>query len=547
MIHIKALKFIVLSAFLSLNIIAVQAQPTGDENSEQISIIQNYQPILADAVKLNFNPELPGNSFEKPALSYQLPSRSLDLPYQSPSVRPLAMKPLPLDPLKNVYAKVGAGNKALPFIDFYVNSGRSGKYNNKTDYFNWGLHGGFVNAPAGIENQTYTELKTNAFVQYYVDKVELSGQVNYNQDNIRFYGYNHDSSFTANQVKQIYHFVNGTFAVNNAKKTSYKIDYSTKLDYNYLWDIRKHREINPVFKGVINKEFDNGHQLNIGILLDYTSYAFDTLKNNRTILSVTPNYKLGDDNWFVKIGLNGGVDEDGFYLFPDALFQRELIGKGLVFYSGWHGGIEKNNLKTISDINPYLSDTLSFHNSRSQNRFMGFKGGSQRFSWDARFAQKVVDYLPLFVNNKWDTSKFNLVYDTAAVILDMHGEASYAVNEKFRLLISGDFYNYSLKNQAKAWHMPSLKGKLSASYQLNKKLGFTADLFAYNKSFAKAPDASVKTLKGIVDINIGSTYKFSDSFYIFVEANNLTAAKYQRWYAYPNYGFNAMGGLIMTF
>jgi len=147
-----------------------QAQPTGDENNEQINIIQNYQPILVDAVKLNFNPDLPGNSFEKPNLEYHIPARSLELPFQSPEVRPLAMKPLPLDPLKNVYAKVGAGNKALPFIDVYVNSGRNGKYNNKTDPFNWGLHGGYVNAPAGIENQTFSELTTNGFLQYYVDK-----------------------------------------------------------------------------------------------------------------------------------------------------------------------------------------------------------------------------------------------------------------------------------------------------------------------------------------------------------------------------------------
>ncbi len=541
-------KYILLIA-LTIATQALNAQDDGQGGNEQINIIQNYKPILADAVKMRFNPQIPEATFEKPDLTYNLPSRSLDLPYSSPEVRPLAMKPLPLKPLKNVYAKVGAGNKALPFIDFYANSGRNQKYINKTNSFNWGVHGSFINAPAGIENQAYSELRSNGFVQYYIDKVALSGEVNYNQDNVRFYGYNHtDTSLPAGDVKQTYHFINGAFQINNARKTSYSFDYLARFDFNYLFDIRQHREINPIVKGMLNKRFKDGNDLRVNLLLDYTGYTFDTAKVNRTILSVNPWYRLNKDVWYVRIGLNGGVDEAGFYIFPDVVFQRELIGKALIFYSGWFGGIEKNNLKTLSDVNPFLADTLVFRNSRVQDRFMGFKGGpSQRMLYDVHFSQKVIDYLPLFRNNAADTSRFDIIYDTATVMLDMHGEVSYAINEKFRVLISGDFYNYSLRNEVQPWHLPTLKGNLNATWQMNEKLGFSADVYALNKTFARSPSGQVTTLKGVVDINLGATYKFSDSFHIFANVNNVASIRHERWYGYPGYGFNAMGGLIMNF
>ena len=50
-------------------------------------------------------------------------------------------------------------------------------------------------------------------------------------------------------------------------------------------------------------------------------------------------------------------------------------------------------------------------------------------------------------------------------------------------------------------------------------------------------------LPGTVDINIGSTFKMSSSFFIFVSVNNVASIQHQRWYNYPGYGLNVVGGL----
>src|SRR5688500_3229831 len=97
---------------------SASAQPVDDNFTDQIIIVvDDYKPILAEPVKQNFDPSLPPIENAPIAVTYDLPSKYLKLPYKAPDVKPLAMKPEPLDTLDNVFARIGLGNRAMPFLD----------------------------------------------------------------------------------------------------------------------------------------------------------------------------------------------------------------------------------------------------------------------------------------------------------------------------------------------------------------------------------------------------------------------------------------------
>jgi outer membrane receptor protein involved in Fe transport len=59
--------------------------------------------------------------------------------------------------------------------------------------------------------------------------------------------------------------------------------------------------------------------------------------------------------------------------------------------------------------------------------------------------------------------------------------------------------------------------------------------------------SGVNKLPTIFDANIGAEYALKPNFRFFATVSNLTATNYQRWYNYPVYGLNFMGGFKWLF
>ena len=54
-------------------------------------------------------------------------------------------------------------------------------------------------------------------------------------------------------------------------------------------------------------------------------------------------------------------------------------------------------------------------------------------------------------------------------------------------------------------------------------------------------------MKGYTDINLGVEYRYTKVLSGFVNISNLTGSRYYRWYNYPNYRFQIMGGVSYSF
>jgi hypothetical protein len=58
---------------------------------------------------------------------------------------------------------------------------------------------------------------------------------------------------------------------------------------------------------------------------------------------------------------------------------------------------------------------------------------------------------------------------------------------------------------------------------------------------------SVVSAPAFSDIGIGLEYRFYKRFSLFLEANNLAAQTYERWYLYPERPLDFRGGLSAVF
>ena len=55
------------------------------------------------------------------------------------------------------------------------------------------------------------------------------------------------------------------------------------------------------------------------------------------------------------------------------------------------------------------------------------------------------------------------------------------------------------------------------------------------------------TLPTILDMNLGIEYRYNSKISAFIDFNNFTASKYQRWSNYPTQSINIIGGATISF
>ena len=91
------------------------AQPTLPD--EEIDVIKDFEASLEESKKINVTPELPALDTTSRQLTYALPSKSIQIQYLPPRIRPLAIKKDKVDPSYNGFIKLGYGTPNRPFAE----------------------------------------------------------------------------------------------------------------------------------------------------------------------------------------------------------------------------------------------------------------------------------------------------------------------------------------------------------------------------------------------------------------------------------------------
>ena len=544
------------------------AQDSEGVDGSVIDIIKPYQPILADAVKISFAPQIEKNKNEKVAVDYSIPAKLFDVPYTPPMLKPAAMpKDNSKSELPTIYAKIGLGNYFGNYEDLIYSNTKNKNFNYGAEISNYAAH-----------SSTYTtkairETALQLYGTLYSPRFSMSGILKYENDKRNTYstevlGMNSDSTLR-------YHLNKISAKIRFENTTEMKLPFDWKSSVN-AYSVNKNFTNNVIFRRFNNTEtlYENGLNWNNQFLRKRkngdkiicnvnwnwselsTGKSFMTLDNSNTIiakqpnnlLTVNPYYQFNKPNWTTELGLNAAFSSGVFVLMPHYESTKNLVEKYLIFYTGWKGWVQKNSYWNLQQQCIWLGYS-ALQNSYNQDVYIGVKGtDNKRISYNLKFSRLYYQHFGMVVNaDSIRGGELKMKYVSDATILNFHADAAYNKNEKLVLGGAFDYFNfYKLPENTHAWHISPLKLNLNASYKLADKVKLNLAINSWG-SQKYLLGSKTNLMDGAVDLSLGATYNYNKNISAFVQLNNLLNQHYYSFYGFQSFGLNGLLGVVCKF
>lgn len=555
--NVYAMHKTVLLTIISFSAVMAYSQRSKDTsiNKEQ-KIIQKYEPKLIAATKIESVPVMEKPVSTPPVYTYTIQ------PEQTKTDK--IINPIPATDLfmkeennfPSSFIKLGYGNMKTPLAELYFNNKQDNKYS-------YGMHYRFLQTNSKDNNSfaDYTDHAVKGYLASYTSSGEFGLEANYKYNKYNYYGYVDTNTKAENNLaRSIRNFearayYNSTPAKNDKIKHrtafgfyNYQIDSATENDYNLSTRIYGNvSDFNNLENGVLSAT--------IGV--DYTTLQQAGMKmHKRVFIQIDPRFDFKYDVLDLSVGFNSTIFFDGndtAKLFPNLYIKATypLIQNVAYLYGGIDGHYIKRSVKSIIQTNQFTS-AYNITNSYENVKLFAGINGKVGSAIDAQFEINYLDVskMPLFISNKDSLNSFVMVLDQVN-ITKFGGAVNYSFSEKARIGLSGNFYNYETTDQPLAWQLPNIEGKLNMNYNFNNKIYPHVDIIAMSKqnqrTGASEKNYTQSSIKAFYDISAGIDFRFREKLSIFVQANNVLSNRYQRWYNYPVYGFNAVGGLTFIF
>lgn len=529
--------------------VSAQDLPTGE-----VDVVRSFEARLAEAERVTIDPKLPNLDTSLQRQQYRTINRQLEVEYPAPTIRPRGIRRERPDPGYNGYAKFGIGTPNAFTGEFNYNLVGN-------EDFEFGIDGyhNSANNDNNVENQRFSVTDLGVDGTYYFDQgFAVEAGLGYRTQSLYYYGYNDlneelgDSlgrfSFSPEQVRQRFNTIDLHGKIFNGERTLADFNYEAGVDLYILDDEFAARETGFVLNLGATKWFNDKDPLDIRLISDFTSYK-DTSKQSLNNFSLQPSYTIHSDRFQLKLGFNLTSSDDNFGFYPDMEASANLVDGVANIFLGATGGLQKYNMRTITDYNPFVETRLDIRNADFIHYYGGLKGGFAGFTYRAEVGYKNVDNLALYqLDDPLDTiPQFQVLYDTANIVT-FQGTIVYPVQERF--FISGTVTQniYSLDREEKPWHLPAFTVNVGARYITeDNKTSVRADFFLENGVPYRATDGTAQNLNALFDISLTGEYFFSENIGGFVTLNNLANNRRQRYFRYPTLGLNALFGLTARF
>jgi len=530
--------------------------------TENVTIVSNFVPTLSDANKLNAQPVIADTNVTISPLNYTFLTRKYKTAYASEPIKPARVGEQKFTKLYKFLLKAGFGNYTMPYGEFYAN-------NTYSRSFSIGAHLKHLSSSGKLKSWAYPGNSENA-VDFYGKKFfktsVIGGTIDYKRNVYHYYGFKPDEFLIQptdkNVYKQRFNLINADVYFNSTHHPdSLKLNYSVDLKYYYLNDYYNTTENAIALTGDINKDlhlfkFTSSQVLGIFARVNYC-FAQDTnLNYNAGIITLKPYLKTTFKGFNFNLGLDISTSADSnakMHFYPDVDVQFNIVKNILIVFAGIDGHLTQNSFLSFTTENPYVeSKTLLSYTSNPYNIYGGIKSNiSRSLNFSAAVSYSNLKNMPLYVNdtNMVFRNKFAVIYDDAK-LLNIKGELAYQKDEKFKLLVGGNFYNYKMATEQKAWQKPVFDAYIDFFYNIHDKFIISSSLIGRSNIYAKTFDGTsivAKNVKGFADISLGLEYRYSKILSAFLNLNNITSIKYYTWYNYPSYGFNLMGGVTYAF
>jgi hypothetical protein len=530
---------------LLLNVLAINmiAQDTLLKD-QSIKVKSFFKPVLRNAVKQSFYATPPVVDSSRPNLNYTVPAQNLFFTYQPVSLKPLALQNFNSFGWENSnYIKVGFGNYTTP----YVSAGFSLGNGSNTAL---GIYADYISSKGTLKNQDYAKLAIALQgAKSYEKGYELKGKVGFNQDEYFLYGYNNSLfSFTKDQVRQRYQTITLNAGFRNTIPTEYGLNYNPTLQSSIFTDNRSATETNINLNAPIEKNIGESFSIKLGVAMDYTNYKKTGTSINNNIVYVNPALLYKSTKVKINAGVSPSWDNGVLNILPNLTTDIQVQGSAFVLQFGWLGYYNKGSYQRWTSINPYINQPNKLPNTKVDERFIGLKGTTGNH---LVYALKAGYYgytnMPLFVNDSISGKSFNVVNESKLQAVHLHAEVGVIEKEIFHFAAGFNWNNYiTLQDNAKAWGLLPFDITGSLRWQLFKGLWLKSDVFIWDGARFKNGNTSNK-MNFVMDLNAGLELKVAKQFNVWLQANNMTNNKYQRWKNYETYGFNILGGIKYSF
>ncbi|MFO7867990.1 MAG: hypothetical protein R6U95_01670 [Bacteroidales bacterium] len=541
---------------------------------KNIRVYSEPKVQLSDVVRISDRPESKDSISLPINVRYSINTKPVETSYEISTLRAVSITGDKLPELYRGEASVGFGNYAKSYASFKYMSERSRQQQYGINVYH--------NASAGkvrLDNDQkvhagYSTDYISAYGKLFKDNVSLYGYVTPQFETVRLYGYETDTLFQPSLI--VYdttlakkHTQRRMFSVlshggiKSRKSEDNRYQFTQELFHDYT-------RFSPGFSESLLDITSEGYKKFDMISTGYTSEvswsarnfdASDTdLSRNYTHLTVLPYVGAAVDNWDVRVGLKFSQfwGKQQFSMYPDVELDYVYKDYAFVPYIRYNGRLESYSMKDMYEENPYFTDSLMINPTDYASVFdIGIKGRALKnlpFKVYTRFAN--IHNMHLWVNDieATDTAQntFTVVYDNASVFT-AHAEAGIS-RKKTDMLWSVTYNSYDLETQKKAWHKPGLEAKFTLKYNVihprthRNKLVLRTEVFFEDMRYAKNMMTNEEQLmNGLFDCNIGIEYFYSSVFVAFLDFQNLTATKYERFNKYPVQRFQVMFGVSYSF
>ena len=520
--------------------------------TEEIEVVRPYKPILAEAVKLRRNPDLTNNKPYKPALTYNIEGKKLELNSDIAQLEAQKLAQVKADILKNNYAKIGAGNLNTGLGELYINNG-------KDPALTTGMFIKHLSQQGSLNKQQFSNQQASVFGRSIGEEVTIAGKLNYERNSTYFYGFDPKlPSPSIDPGKQRFNTMEAEGELmNNFSEDNTLVNYAAKFNGYYFNNISEGRETSAILSGYFNKALSKFH-LGLGASIDLTATKDSLYDITNNLFKANPFVKFKGNGFLLNIGLNlvqefGTVSKLNF--LPAVSIEIPIALEYATLFGGVSGDVLKSNLREFSTLNPYVNNNLSIINSVERlNFYGGIKGNAgSGFGYKVMGYYKTVDNLPLFVNNSTSPQRFDVVYDEEAKISAIEGELSIKASDVISIYGKAQFTNYNLSTEQEAWFKPVIQLTSNAKAQINKKFSLDAEILFRDPTQAKvlsnisAAGPTIVSIKSFTDFSAGAEYRFNEKVGVFARANNIFNTAYQQYLYYPKLGLNVLGGFNYSF
>ncbi len=524
------------------------AQPDDDEiDSEEIDVTKTYKAGIINAKKYSTSPKLPENKGKELRESeYDLPAKLLDLEYEAPTIKPIAMRRAPTAPVYRFWSKLGYGTPNHAYADLRLNNGQSEKID-----FNLNIKHHSANRNKKVKHQRFGNTDGIIDGTYYADAgFAIGGTLGIDVDQHHYFGHADSLVFEKAEVLQRFITTYGKVRFNNSKEVQLKLNYWVNGDFHVTRDRYEAAENRVGFDIGVRKWINENHWLEIALDDHYRFYNDSFSVNSRqasNVLAIKPHFMLNTGNFKLKAGAYMGFDGE-FVPYPDIEASYALLdGKATVF-AGWNGEVQQAQFREFGNYNPYIKSVLTLKNSRLQNRYFGVKGRFGKFNYEARGTQKPIKNLAMYLTDySMDTRQFDIVYDSISNQFTADAVLDFIIIDDLQAMVSGAYTIYAKQKDDPHWHLPTLESNLGLHYTPGDKLELSTEMYIASGAPYLTQEGEEDTLSPLFDLNINGSYSINKNFSLFLDANNILSSKYQRWNRYPQLGFNFLGGVKLKF